>query len=326
MRKTAYLVGIILAAGLGGYLVSGPISEGRGQSWVQWHLDVIQKQLSSLKHHLILYKQTHGRYPTNDEGLGVLDNFESRFPADFAPDEAARKTINGNFYRQWSKEGQMLIDEYRFEFGSVPKNAEEFRSDLLWMRHEPPTKTERATTPVEVAFAEGENVFLITPAGVMTPWMVPYVYENRQGMDAGKFAGSPVERDKKGRYSVQVDQGVFIYSVGAELLSRRLDRLWWEDNSPRFVGLGLLAVAAILVVAVNRCSRTAVVAGVAAAAVGLAVFQTTRVTCYVMSPLFRYRDPEMVSRQRELLEQYHQRGVIADSTYEKALEGLHESE
>ena len=53
-----------------------------------------------------------------------------------------------------------------------------------------------------------------------------------------------------------------------------------------------------------------------------AVRMSTYATCYIMSPLFHRRTPEMVQEQRELLTRYHDRGVINDGTYRKSLDAL----
>jgi hypothetical protein len=45
-------------------------------------------------------------------------------------------------------------------------------------------------------------------------------------------------------------------------------------------------------------------------------------TCYVMVQLFSHRYSEMVSFQRELLEKYHDNGVINDETYQQVVDQL----
>jgi hypothetical protein len=41
-----------------------------------------------------------------------------------------------------------------------------------------------------------------------------------------------------------------------------------------------------------------------------------------MRAFFSYRDPQMVVRQRELLEMYHARGTISETAYKKSLAAL----
>ena len=69
----------ILALGIaGGLLVWWPFHDDRSISWIRCHLDIVQSQLHGLAGQLQEYRKAHGQYPSNDEGLGVLTNFESR--------------------------------------------------------------------------------------------------------------------------------------------------------------------------------------------------------------------------------------------------------
>jgi hypothetical protein len=45
-------------------------------------------------------------------------------------------------------------------------------------------------------------------------------------------------------------------------------------------------------------------------------------TCYVMRSLFYRRDAQMVAQQKELLEKYRSRGLIAEATFRKAVAAL----
>ena len=42
----------------------------------------------------------------------------------------------------------------------------------------------------------------------------------------------------------------------------------------------------------------------------------THVTCYLIS-MFSFRDPRAIAKQMELLDKYHQNGVINDQTYKR---------
>ena len=326
MRKLAYLVTILLAL-VGGALLAGLSSgpSGFGQTWIHIHMRVVQHQLASLSHHLALYKQSHGRYPTNDEGLPALDNFKARFPVDFPEDEETLRKVAGNLYDPNYRMSMRYLGSLE-ESGELPKNAEEFRQLALWPKLRDLPKREATTPPtVDLAIAKDGEVFLITHSGVMTPWLVPYIYENRNGLDQSKFAGSLVEKDPARQYSVEVDKGVYVYAVGGQQLVRRLNEYWWLDNGQKFVGAGFLFVALILFIWLNVKKQSPVrktaVALVLSAGTGL-LLNSVKMSCYAMGSLFRPSDPAIVSRQRELLDQYYRQGVIAEPTYKKALEGL----
>ena len=78
MQKAAWITVIVVAGAVVGFLVAGFGDYGAMGSRRERHLKLIGQQLSSLKVHLRKFKDVQGRYPSADEGLGVLDNFASR--------------------------------------------------------------------------------------------------------------------------------------------------------------------------------------------------------------------------------------------------------
>ena len=106
MRRTVYLAIIVLGATSGAYLIAGYGQDDRGQWWLRSHLTIIRDQLDGLRNHLRRHKEAHGRYPTNDDGLAVLDNFEARFTVYFYRDPAEpldslRSLHRGGYGRFW---------------------------------------------------------------------------------------------------------------------------------------------------------------------------------------------------------------------------------
>ncbi|MCU0726332.1 MAG: hypothetical protein MUE73_11155 [Planctomycetes bacterium] len=75
----------------------------------------------------------------------------------------------------------------------------------------------------EVFSYGAHEVHCLTGAGPLTPFLLPYLYENRTG-GAGA-AGLPMEDDPAGDWSVEVAPGVFVLSAEARILSRELTRL-----------------------------------------------------------------------------------------------------
>lgn len=346
MRKAAYVVTIVVASALGTYLVTGYGQDDRGRwraRWVRSHLVVIQNQLAGLKSHLLKYKDAHGRYPTNDEGLAALDNFEARFETYLyrrlheSPGEMPRPPRRR--YPELGGRSREVLQAYRSMRSDDPQEARQRLLDVLGFSDEPLDEEQlraRKLEPVKavLVIGDGDNIFVLGPTGALSPWLVPYVYENRNGLSQAKFEGSPADSDKKGRYSVRVDDGVYVSSVGGQLYAERLDRMWWKDNGPRFVGAGLLLVAVVFLVMMIRTSKKAAIAGAVAMLLsGVAGFGLTilfgltvlYIVCYGSPGFFSYRDPKMIARQKELLVKYHSRGVLGDQAYKRALSALERS-
>ena len=226
-------------------------------------------------------------------------------------------------------QARRTIEEYRKEHGHVPQNAAEFADSRLGyaldLYPEPMGDPTWPQVEAEFAIGKSDTLFLIGPTGVMTGWLVPFVYENRTGLDPALCADSPANGAKSSRYSIRVDDGIYAYALGGQLYSGDYDARWWGYHGPRIAGVGLMLVSLGALVVLWRSSRRAVLAGAAIAlgsgALG-ALVGSAYATCYVMVPLFGRRDPEMVVQQKELLNKYRSRGIIGEATHQKALAAL----
>ena len=330
MARKAFITIAILLGGLGAFLAAGYGGDDRGLWWIGSHLNVIQGQLADLADHVRRYRKAHGRYPANDEGLSALDDFDARFamhlyrdpmrPCD-APTFQPGQSGDRFFWLQVRDH----IAKWRAEHGSAPTDIEQLSLATRFTFGQAPFEQDNDTGAecAEVAVGCGNNLFVITEAGVLSPWMLPYVYENRNGLDPSKFQGSPADADRERRYSVRVDDGVYVYSMGAQCFSERYDRTWWSYNGVRFVGVALLLGAVVTIAVAVRAPRKAAVAlFVVSAGLGLAAAELGYATCYVMSAFFKRRDPEMIVRQLELLETFHARSILNDATYRKVRSSL----
>jgi len=327
-RLVLAIVLILAAAGFGAFLAAGYGEDDRGRSWVRAHLEIVRSQLAGLKVHLRKYKQAHGRFPTNDEGLAALDNFDAVIEPRLPQFAGATQEYPQVYCRFFWPAVRRVAEMYHNE---DPENRERLLQELPtvlsgYLLAEDADLRGVRPFPVRLAIGEGDNVYILSSAGVLSPWFIPYVYENRRGLDPARFRDSPAEEDGERRYSVAVDDGVYVYSVGAQEYAAKLDRLWWRDNWPRFAGVGLLLAAVVMLVVFLRRVRwgrkAALAVTVAAAGAGAFVGTAARVTCYIMAPLFYRRDPQMLARRRELLERYRRRGVIGQEAYEKALSAM----
>ena len=328
-----FVIGVPLA-GYGTFLAAGGASDDRSLSYAQRHLDILQGQLSGLKSHLLKHRQAHGRYPTNDEGLAELDNFETKldlyFLVDSEPD-SDRVPLLSRFAEALEFEWQNVARQYRADRQKDASAARGSLARALGGRPEAFAGKElpsgRDSVKLTVALGDQDEFYLLTPAGILSPWGLLYTFENRVGLDAAKFEGSPANRDSRGRYSIRVDGGVYLCAADGEVWATEVDRRWWELNRPRLFGGILLCIAATLpFFLMVRSGRARSVLGASvllvSAGAGYGVHELCRTTCYIMSPLFIRRTPEMVSRQKELLDAYHARGVISDVVYQRSVAAL----
>lgn len=335
MGRGRYTRRIALLCLVGGLLLLWPYEDDRSLWWRRSHLEIVDGQLQGLKHQLRDYKSTHGNYPTNDEGLAVLDNFESRFTISYYRrlNELRRYESSGfrgdGQDRFWWRSTTKALEEFRREHGRPPRNQEEFcqtRLGLGFYDARPSSETEQQPTRVEIAIDRANNIFLLDRAGVLSPWLLPYNYENRTGRDADAFRHSLADEDQWG-YSVRVDEDVYVSSSGGYLYAGQVRRIWWRRNGPRMFGVLLIVIG----VAVAVCGAVrgregrpllAISAVIPGFLLGGFLHVSNRMTCYVMQEIFSRRSPEMVSLQMELLEKYRENGVINQETYGRAVSAV----
>jgi hypothetical protein len=167
-------------------------------------------------------------------------------------------------------------------------------------------------------------------AGMISPWGVPYVYENRIGLDPQLFADSPVQNDKGHYYSNKVDEDVFVYSIGCIPVAQeyiKLNRAKMIASDTAIGGIVLFAILWIICRARPR-SRVRQAAGVIAGAFGIFlsffVPQVFSVSCYEPMPYGEWRKGEVMVDYYDLLQKFRARGIIADEGYEKLENALKE--
>lgn len=344
MQKAAWVIVIVAAGAVGAYLVAGYGDDGRYRSRLRRHLEIMDEQLSSLEVHLRRFKESRGRYPSTDEGLSVLDNFAARMKVImFRYPEAHRRdglySFDARGYMRhssgfWSV-AQERLRHYRIEHGRVPRTLAEMREAGVGWNLELQSTADQRRAPLledeemetverELAIGHDDVVFLIGPAVVLSPWQMPYVYENRRDAHGALFADSPADSYFAERYSVKIDDGVYIWSVCGRQYSDRYHALWLWDVMIRCSGAGLILLAAVLIwwKIPDRAKRLVAMGLMISAASGAASARVLQVTCYIASPMFSRRDPAMVSRRIELLDKYRAAGAISDETYDKSLESM----
>ena len=291
-RRRAAGVVIILALGFQGSSLALPEDDDRSLGWRRWHLQAVKLQLVELADRLRSYKARHGRYPTNEEHMSVLDDFDIRFAA--PEDPYGRPTRStGGLGMPWHNMGRatrMLRSTARDSLVDQQEMA-----IMLGLTSDIPG--------TEIVVGKREAVLMFRDGLVCSPWGIPYVYENGADQPSGVYGASPAKFDSRGRYSVKVDDGVYIWSVGGQSMAQELSVMEWQRLTPRLVGGVLMTLALVIAVwwTVKRYRGARAIGWVAllVAVLGGAVGHTlSYATCYIMSPLFSGRTTQMVSPRR----------------------------
>ena len=323
-RTVALVVLTGLAPPIGGFLAAGSGEDDRGVRSYRGYLVAIQDDLGALKGRLADYAARSGHYPDNEEGLAGLP---------------WSSTFRFHFYR--ARHGAMpglvgrsggccplppsYVSEIIRRAGWLPASEDEFLQSLRMPSHLSDEKVE--PLPIQLVLDRAGWYFALGEAGPYDRWWLPYVYENRRGLPASSFVASPASGDRARRYSVQVAPDVYISSVGGQLYAEKLDQAWWARTWPRIVGGGMIVAAFCLAIWLLRrrswkSMATAIVVALCGAGAGAGVGSLSMTTCYMMGPSFSHREPEMVVRQKALLERYRRAGVLSAGAYERAIRAI----
>ena len=180
--------------------------------------------------------------------------------------------------------------------------------------------------------------------GILSPWLEPFVYENRRGLEKNIFADSPVNRDKKQYYSIKVDDEIYVYSVGAMMYYHDYARVMAKRNMTHIIVWSIPVLSFVLLILFIwlfiKAKRPTdklpkwwlkplkVTVGILmlllSVIIGLKKHEVYEISCYmILSNNFLHR-PKMISQYNVLLDKYRQRGVITDATYQKIKQSLGE--
>lgn len=310
-------------------------------TWIEDHIRIIRGQLQGLACTVRDFKATHGRYPTNDEGLGVLDDlgacavFTNFFPSGDAArmyrmslrihyGRQARETLNLPTGLASRDEQLRIAKEMAEEGAQITLDAD----PSAYYADDPLEVGPVAMVPLAVAINRNGLVYWLDDGQVLSPWLQPYMYENRTMGPESRFKGSPVEGDWTRRFSVKVDKGVFIYSPSAEFMVRRQGGTWWHCRGPLVMGAAMVLVALLMGITLSLRHRqsapfiTALKSVFLTLGGGVALAAVIMPSCYAMARPFSYQDPAMVRRQVELLDQYRERGVISAETHARCMAAI----
>jgi hypothetical protein len=336
MWRRICLIAIGVATICGGILVGGfprPVDV----SWNELRLEVVKDQLADLKALLLAYKASHGAYPSNDDGLAALDGYSDRFVVGLRKQPGSDSTAfsRNGYYRTkpgWSAD-RLALAKYRQEHGHGPRSEAELFQAILGNPLQGDGTSHIGTSympiPVEVGIGPGDCLLVLCPAGIMTPWLVPYVYENRTGTDPTAFQDSPANSGDP-RWSICVDDGVYVYSLGAKAYAAEYDSAFWPETGLLYLGCALLAGGFVGLILVIVSRRKSVVGSLF---VGMLLFGVYTFFSFGLGTLanfnrqpepdlFGHCEPKAIAEQRTLLKEFHKRGILGDEAYEKALMGL----
>lgn len=165
-------------------------------------------------------------------------------------------------------------------------------------------------------------------------WGIPYIYENRAGLDKKIFKDSPVKYDTRHRYSVKVDEDVYFYSVGGVVMYEKYGMAMIKQYVIIILPLLFAAVFFVLFIIAKPNLRFMHWEFLK---VIIAVVLVVGIPLYVLiSPAFRYRfwpanlvdnsephndeidktfRPEMVKTYQQTIEKYYSNNLIKESTY-----------
>jgi hypothetical protein len=335
-------VAFVCCGSVGVFLISTDVAgggEGR-QAQKRRYIRVTQEQLASVSLHLRDYRKAHGRYPTNDEGLAAIDGFVARQKvllyrqADREYDRGYSFTPGGyevDALMFWPR-ARSCISRFRRDHGRPPATADEllksglsmlFELDMPAARGDRPVKTTPEIEAIELELAVGrdDSVFLMSPGGIMSAWRMPFVYENRNGLDGSVLGNSPVDDDDERRYSVKVDRGVYVWSVGARQYDDDVDVLLSPHTIMQCIGGAILLILLGVTWLVLSEGRILAIMGLAASVMVVPAMKPS-VSCYLPIRFVAQRSSELVSQRRDLLDKYHGAGAISEETYAKSLEAM----
>ncbi|MBN8458924.1 MAG: hypothetical protein J0M04_13905 [Verrucomicrobia bacterium] len=310
-------------------ILAVPFTDGRvvGRAHQCWKLH--DEHLDGLNEALLKFREVHGKFPDNNQGLHAMDTFGSRFNATLESRESRNRSdpspddpsliLERNLHRMFWIGAEHNIARFHTAEGRLPANAEELSLEVL-----PEDYANEDDRRTEIAITSNNQLFFLAPGCVLDPSLTPYVYENRNGLEKGAFSTSPADSDLRRKFSRNPAPGIFVYSLNA--------RDYYHTYRNGFIvrcggigGFGILSLACWIMVFL----RTRGVHGqpwlrsipVVGGMLAIGFSAVSQPTCYIASLIPR-RNPKSVDAQKRLLEKFHHDGVIQDETYQKALRGF----
>lgn len=93
----------------------------------------------------------------------------------------------------------------------------------------------------------------IAPSGILSWWGDPLIYENRRGQSRHRFSWPVADSGPNAAYSYRVDDGVYVWSIGARTASHRISAR--NQRHTIVAAATLIAATALLVLYVSAAVR-----------------------------------------------------------------------
>ncbi len=179
----------------------------------------------------------------------------------------------------------------------------------------------------------------VSTIGILTPFGEPFIYENRTGFDPTKFSDSGANFDRRGVYSVRVDENIYVWSVGSQRAFQAAAN--WKRLRAAIVALTIIISASLLTFYIRSTLRwlrpkpnhpihlrraisllatdTAVIALATLAAMPFVEREY---------PLMQNPDSELSQTIRarrdyvSVIASYHDRKVLSDTAYDHIIDAL----
>jgi hypothetical protein len=174
-----------------------------------------------------------------------------------------------------------------------------------------------------------DRYLFLSDAGLLTPHLVPYLYENRNDAPPGAFEGSPVEDDGGREWSAAVADGIYVWSVDGRKCESELSAIHREMALT--VGGSYLATVVFAILWMNRRLRDKArpgirqgtwyvlrgIGGTLLFLFALLVGPGTAVTCYMMRHFWLGRRPALAAECERILDFYRDRGVLSPEAHDR---------
>lgn len=196
-RRVAFWLTLVVAIAGGVYLLPGPAPY---YSQFCNALTRGQRNLDDMAQLLRSYKAAHGRYPTMDEGLSVLEGYALRFRLkQYHPRLWRARKLS---HRPW------------------PANEEELRAFLerglnRLGGHE---SEDPNLCSLEAAICDSGHIYILYNKEPLDLTNAPYCYENNQSGSSQGGGRSLIPADPHGMFSRSFDGGVRVSSFGSRLI------------------------------------------------------------------------------------------------------------
>lgn len=296
-------------------------------------LAIFQQQLSNLGTLLREYKGGHGEYPSNNKGLLSLDTFGSWHQV------YAGIIRRGDSYdivgmRRLENDDELkrFIEEQRQKW-KHPRPMPDFFVSII---------TEESNLSEYKEYTMGirkdDIGFIWGPVGPIDRWsLMPYLYENRIGLEPSAFEGSVINKDVSQNYSMRVDDGIYVYSIAAMNEAQTCNQ-FESDIARRKIYILLIIFSSILIVVVILRKWLSVDGYVILKWIVFIIIINALLVFFLVSakrkePLkdnyiyanvsrIYVRTPELVNQQKEMLDLYRKNNVITQEAYDKQIAAL----